>query len=232
MNDDDLLNRVKVAAPCPADWASMYGDDTVRFCGQCKLNVYNISQMSSKEAAELIRTNEGRLCVRLYRRKDGTVITDNCPVGLRKLKDKVRKLAVACTVIFAWFGVPEKAVAQGQIEPVKPDPRQSQSQPEMGEAQAQPELGDLRVAPDSHNDEQPPTSIKGVNTCNKKVVMHQCGGSLPDQSMKIAALIVAALGSLGLGALLLWRRKQASLWMLGSMAAVVLMIAGIAWGLL
>ncbi len=227
MKDDDLLDRVKVAAPCPADWASMDGDERIRFCGQCKLNVYNISEMSSKEASELIRTSEGRLCVRLYRRKDGTVITDNCPVGLRKLRNKMRKLAVACTVMFTWFGMPERAVAQGAIDPVKPGATQSQAQPEMGEAQAQ--LGDLRVDPNSHNDEQPPTSIKGVNTCSKKVVVYNCGG---DEPIRIATIVASVLGALGLGAFFLWRRKRASLWMLGSLAAVVLMIAGMAWGLL
>ena len=49
----------------------MAGTDTVRFCGLCRLNVYNISEMKAEEAARLLARTEGRLCVRLYKRKDG-----------------------------------------------------------------------------------------------------------------------------------------------------------------
>lgn len=82
------LDKIKVAAPCSAEWRFMYGDDRVRFCGQCSKNVYNLSALSREEAEDLIRRMEGHLCVRYYRRKDGTVITDNCPVGLRAIKEK------------------------------------------------------------------------------------------------------------------------------------------------
>jgi hypothetical protein len=58
----------------------MHGDDRVRFCGDCKLNVYNLSWMTRLEATELIEQNEGRHCVRFFRRKDGTFVTRDCPV--------------------------------------------------------------------------------------------------------------------------------------------------------
>jgi len=89
------LNNIKIAAPCPADWNAMVGSDRVRFCGQCSLNVYNLSSMSRREAEDLIEKTEGRLCVRYYQRKDGTVLTDNCPVGLRALKKRVNRIASA-----------------------------------------------------------------------------------------------------------------------------------------
>src|SRR4051795_4360975 len=89
------LNDVRVAAPCPADWDSMYGNERVRFCEQCQLNVYNLSEMSRAEAEELIGRAEGRLCVRYYRRKDGSILTQNCPVGLRGLKRKLSRIATA-----------------------------------------------------------------------------------------------------------------------------------------
>lgn len=85
----DLLNSIKIASPCTADWDAMSGDDRARFCGQCRLNVYNISEMSADDAAALIRAKEGHLCVRLYQRSDGTVITQDCPVGLRLIHRKV-----------------------------------------------------------------------------------------------------------------------------------------------
>ena len=89
------LNNVRVAAPCPADWYSMYGNERVRFCEQCQLNVYNLSELSRAEAEELIGQAEGRLCVRYYRRKDGSILTQNCPVGLRALKRRLSRVATA-----------------------------------------------------------------------------------------------------------------------------------------
>ena len=79
----------------------MIGDERARFCGQCELNVYNLSAMSIVEAESLIARTEGRLCVRYYRRKDGSIITQDCPVGLSKLKQRAARIkrAVASLVL-------------------------------------------------------------------------------------------------------------------------------------
>ena len=53
------LDHVQVAAPCKADWDQMIGSDRVRFCGQCSLNVYNLSAMSRSDAESLIARTEG-----------------------------------------------------------------------------------------------------------------------------------------------------------------------------
>jgi len=81
----------------------MYGNERIRFCGECQLNVYNISEMSKAEAEHLIGQNEGRLCVRYYRRKDGSIITQNCPVGLRALKRRVSRMAAAISSLILTF---------------------------------------------------------------------------------------------------------------------------------
>src|SRR5579862_1796854 len=94
----DPLKQVRIAAPCPASWMSMKGDDQVRFCGSCKLNVYNISEMRRDEALALIQSHEGRLCIRMYQRQDGTVLTKNCPVGLAAMR---KRLAYATAVLAA-----------------------------------------------------------------------------------------------------------------------------------
>jgi len=80
------LKNIKVASPCSASWEEMKGNDRQRFCGQCELNVYNLSAMTITEAESLILNTEGRLCARFYRRPDGTVITKDCPVGLKAVK--------------------------------------------------------------------------------------------------------------------------------------------------
>jgi hypothetical protein len=95
LKSEGPLDRIRVAAPCPASWEHMEGTEEVRFCGQCRLRVYNISSMTRPEALRLIQGAEGRLCVKLYRRRDGTVITSNCPKGLRALGRRIAKLSSA-----------------------------------------------------------------------------------------------------------------------------------------
>lgn len=103
------LDKIKVAAPCTADWRFMYGNERVRFCGQCSQYVYHLSALTKEQAETLILRHEGRLCVRFYRRKDGTIITNNCPVGLRALKEKFSStkatIVKAAMTFFAYLGV-------------------------------------------------------------------------------------------------------------------------------
>jgi hypothetical protein len=90
-----LLENVAIAAPCSASWDEMVGDDRVRFCGQCEKNVYNLSAMPREEGEALLAAREGNMCVRLYRRADGTVLTTDCPVGVKRRR---RRCAVAGVV--------------------------------------------------------------------------------------------------------------------------------------
>lgn len=103
------LDHVRIAAPCKADWQQMIGTDRVRFCGQCNLNVYNLSSMTKTGAESLIAQTEGRLCVRFYRRTDGSILTRNCPVGLRAIRRRLSYLAKAAAAavlsFFAGLGV-------------------------------------------------------------------------------------------------------------------------------
>jgi len=50
------------------------------------LNVYNFAEMTRDEVRDLLARTEGRVCARLYRRADGTVLTRDCPTGLRALR--------------------------------------------------------------------------------------------------------------------------------------------------
>ena len=86
---DSPPHRIKIAAPCPANWEDMKGNDRVRFCAHCQLNVYDLSALSQQEAIEVVTKAEGRLCVRFYQRADGTIITDNCPVGIKRIKQRM-----------------------------------------------------------------------------------------------------------------------------------------------
>ena len=87
------LDNLRTASPCPVGWEQMTGDERVRLCRLCNLHVYNISEMTRGEACALIAKSEGRICARLVRRADGTVITRDCPVGLRAIKRRVARTA-------------------------------------------------------------------------------------------------------------------------------------------
>src|SRR5262249_4552219 len=49
----------------------------------------NLSGMSRRQAEDLLAGQEGRLCVHLYRRADGTVLTTDCPVGLAAVRRRM-----------------------------------------------------------------------------------------------------------------------------------------------
>jgi hypothetical protein len=85
-----VLENLRIATPCQADWDDMKGDDRARFCGRCEKNVYNLSAMTRDEGEALVREKEGRMCVRLYQRSDGTVLTNDCPVGVQRQRLRQR----------------------------------------------------------------------------------------------------------------------------------------------
>ena len=103
------LDNVRVAAPCSADWDQMIGNERARFCGQCNLNVYNLSSMTKSEAEGFILSGEGRICVRYYQRSDGSILTKNCPVGLRAIRRRMssvaRAISSALLSFFAGLGI-------------------------------------------------------------------------------------------------------------------------------
>ena len=80
------LDQIKIGSPCQASWDAMDGDGSVRFCGKCARNVYNLSEMTAAEAQSLVTEAEGKLCVRFYQRADGTMMTSDCPVGIRAVR--------------------------------------------------------------------------------------------------------------------------------------------------
>jgi hypothetical protein len=129
---DNPLNNLKVASPCSQDWNAMLGDHRKRYCGECKLNVYNLSGMTRSEAENLIMNAEGRLCVRFYTRADGSVLTEDCPVGWARVKQRTRTYVTAlASLIFSFFGAlglvtalkKSDSVVMGDIAVATPKPK-------------------------------------------------------------------------------------------------------------
>jgi hypothetical protein len=111
---DIELDQLQIASPCKADWDAMAGDAQVRFCGQCKLNVYNLSGMTRAQAQTLVESREGRLCVRFFRRDDGTILTQDCPVGWAAVQRRlwlVKTALVSAAAVFLAAWSPKKQTA-------------------------------------------------------------------------------------------------------------------------
>ncbi len=99
-----ILENVAIASPCNVSWADMDGDADTRFCTHCEKYVYNLSMMSrhEAEAAFATATQNAGACVRLYRRTDGTVLTNDCPVGERhRFWRRTRGIAMAGLLLAA-----------------------------------------------------------------------------------------------------------------------------------
>jgi hypothetical protein len=112
---NDPLGSLRIAAPCPASWEEMAGDERVRHCSLCTLNVYNFAEMTRQEVRELLVRTEGRVCARLYRRADGTVLTRDCPTGLRAVRQRASRAAAA--VVAALLSLPSLAFGGTTCKP-------------------------------------------------------------------------------------------------------------------
>ena len=91
MNEESrqAIHKAEVAAPCEQPWEEMSGDEKARLCSKCSLNVYNFAEMTESEIAEIIQNSQAsnsRVCVKIYKRFDGKILTKDCPVGVRLLE--------------------------------------------------------------------------------------------------------------------------------------------------
>jgi hypothetical protein len=156
-----VLDNIRVASPCTADWNQMTGDERTRHCGQCRKNVYNLSGMTRDEAEALLRERNGDLCVRYYQRQDGTILLADCTIG-RASRNRHRWIAAgAAAVVSAGLGA---AVVANHCSPTE----------RLGEMQV---LG--AVSPRPSTLQQPPPRVEHPQEL--QVIM---GGMRPAQEME------------------------------------------------
>ena len=169
------LEQMSVPVPCTVAWESMTGSEQVRHCAQCQQQVFNISAMVRKDAEEFLQASrisggdgqdQGRLCVRFYRRPDGTVITRDCFALRRAFRTgsmwMVGMLAGLLLVVPGIFGWSRKSDGSSiwpricEHEPFRTlfGPRSS---PVMGDMAP---LAPVRVAP-------PPTYLPPIQSGNE-----------------------------------------------------------------
>lgn len=148
--DQSSLDSISVASPCHAEWSDMVGSDKVRFCASCQKNVFNLSGMKRDEALDLLRATEGRACVRFFRRADGTVLTEDCPVGVALLVKKAKRATLAAAAVslgavaamLAFLGGSFTRKACERIDDVKTGIENViEVQPLMGESPMAPVMG-------------------------------------------------------------------------------------------
>lgn len=90
-----ILDGIRVASPCQASWEAMTGDDRQRACQACGKPVYNLSALTAAEALDLVAQPGPRPCIRFYQRLDGTMLTSDCPVGARTVRQRRRVRQIA-----------------------------------------------------------------------------------------------------------------------------------------
>ena len=95
-----LLPQLRVASPCGERWSAMTPgvDARTRHCGACRCDVHDISAMTAEAAEAFLQKKVGTaICVRLYQRADGTILTrEDCSVGASRTRR--RRVAVAIAV--------------------------------------------------------------------------------------------------------------------------------------
>ena len=115
-----VLDNIRIASPCRADWNQMVGDEHARLCGQCDKQVFDLSSLTRAEAEALIAEKAGKLCARYYRRYDGTILLADCTIGA--VAARKRKLVAAgaaaliATGVAAHFSVRGSGAAVDDIQ--------------------------------------------------------------------------------------------------------------------
>jgi hypothetical protein len=116
-----VLPNIRVAAPCTADWNAMSRTDAadpegrIRACGDCNKRVYNLSAMTRDEAEALIIRTEGKLCVRYFQRKDGTILLKDCSIGIKQRR-RMRIVAAGTALLAATGAYTSQAAIRAQFQ--------------------------------------------------------------------------------------------------------------------
>jgi hypothetical protein len=170
-----LLESIQIASPCTAKWDEMIGDERARFCTHCQKDVFNLSAMPREEAESFMRERTAEVCVRLYKRFDGTVLTSDCPVGVKR---KRRRKAVVAAVggsllaagalLTAYSRAPRPCATMGTLT----------ESPVMGKMEAIPVMGGtgaVPVLPPPVATEAPQHTLGAVAVPPPKKVTHTMG---------------------------------------------------------
>lgn len=92
----------KMVSPnCPFVWADNPDNpkERVKYCTECSAQIYNFTGFDMTESQSLIFKRENRQNAPLYKREDGKFMTNDCPIALKKKKDKQMLIGGAALVL-------------------------------------------------------------------------------------------------------------------------------------
>jgi len=149
-----LFSQILIDTPCRESWDAMTGDEGTRYCSRCNKNVHNLKDMTESEVFRLLNKSDP-VCIRLFRRPDGTILTKECGVGFRRRWSTRAVLAGALFAVVGPFGL-KRTVAE---EPERKEDI-SNYQMEMGGVPQYNEKVDLKTT-------QTPTPIATPTDADK-----------------------------------------------------------------
>lgn len=103
--------------------------------------------MTKKEAEEFLAENGTSHCMIFHRRQDGTVMTDDCPVALRKIRDRLRVVTRVAAGLVAFVVSLPAALAQGTNTNDSTNRTSDMRQPYPGEAVFAHPAGGISIMP-------------------------------------------------------------------------------------
>lgn len=115
------LTQLRLDLPCQVPWETMDAVDAdghVRYCGQCQLNVHNLSAMTADEARAFLARQPQRVCVSFRRAQDGTVLTLDYQPAAPPGRRRWQKAAVAAAVVTAAGGAVAVSQRGGALPPL------------------------------------------------------------------------------------------------------------------
>jgi hypothetical protein len=139
-----LIANARIASPCHEPFEAMSGEGAIRSCARCDQEVFDLAQMTLAQAEALVASRQGgSSCVRLHKRRDGTMMFADCEVGAKGVWTRRAGLAIAATVIattaVAWIASPPVHVRAFD----RPPPQPSHAAPDS----AQVVQGLMQLAP-------------------------------------------------------------------------------------
>ncbi len=140
-----VVANARIASPCHEPFEAMSGEGAVRSCARCDQEVFDLAQMTLGQAEALIAARSaGRACVRLHKRRDGTMMFADCEVGAWGVRTRRVGAAIAAAVIastaIAWIASPPLHVHAS----LGPSPHRSRQAPGAGVHYVQ---GLMEIAP-------------------------------------------------------------------------------------
>lgn len=152
MSKKSFVDSVRVGEPCTEKWERMRGNDRVRFCNHCAKDVKNLSAITRKEAARLVRSSGGNICIRYVKNP----ATDQPIFGGQLLQMTRRSPSLAAGIVSASLAL--STITYAQSEPRVPNT----TAPATASQRIDPENAEPDTADPDSSDDPTLGSIEGI----------------------------------------------------------------------